>query len=133
YGRELLHIEQRRRSSSVDSFVVAGESGAGDHSEPAALRPVTDFFAGNRPAGPSLAARWSFEPALRTAQSAATAGTARKRVFAAGLESGSFSAFLQPALRPGAVIEIQETPTGRPDGPVWIEGVRHKIDARGAR
>jgi hypothetical protein len=133
YGRELLAIEQRRTNTPVASFVVAGEAGAGSHSDTGAMRPVTDFFAGNRPDGPSRSDRWSFEPALRTAHGAATAGAARKRSVSAALERGVFTAFLQPALRPGTVAEIQESPAGLPGGPVWIGGVHHEIGPRGAR
>jgi hypothetical protein len=133
YGRELLELEQRRVSAPVESFVAAGESGVGSHTDPAALRPVTDFFGGNRPDGPSFTHRWRFEPALRTAQSAATAGAALKRSYLAAAGRGVFKAFLQPHLRPGMVVEIQESPSGLPGGPVWIGGVRHQIGCGGAR
>lgn len=127
YGRELFETGQSKFASSIDDFVVAGEGGAGDASSADALRPSADTFAGNRPDGPGSGSLWSFEPALRTAQSAATAGAARKRLYGARRERGTFDAFLQPSLRPGTVFEIQELPGGMTAGPFWVEGVRHHV------
>ena len=133
YGRELLAIEQAEEAAPVEAFVVAGESGAGDTGAPEALRPTTDFFAGSRPAGPNATRRWRYEPALRTAQAAGTAGAARDRTYRAGRRHGTFTAFLQPELRPGAVFEIQELPEGMQQGPHWVYHVRHRLDRAGAR
>src|SRR5207244_5585103 len=51
YGREVLGLAQTDRAADVDAFTVAGEAGAGSTGAPEALRPVADFFAGNRPGG----------------------------------------------------------------------------------
>jgi hypothetical protein len=127
YGRELVSLDQSRLFSSVDSFVVTGESGAGSTSSPDALRPTTDFFAGNRPDGPSAGNIWQWEPALRTAQAAGTAGAARMRLYKSARQQGTLEAFLQPQLRPGTVFEIQELPDPLLKGPFWIAGVTHRL------
>lgn len=127
YGREILSWQTDRKSSIVQAFTVAGEAGAGDASAPEVLRPTTDFFAGNRPDGPGPDQRWRFEPALRTVQAAGTAGAARQRCYASGRESGSFQAFLQPQLRCGTVIEIQDLPQEWTGGPIWVAGLEHRL------
>jgi hypothetical protein len=127
YGRELLGLDQSRFFSSINSFVVAGESAAGSTDSPDALRPTTDFFAGNRPDGPSAGNIWRFEPALRTAQAAGTAGAARSRLYKSGRQGGTLEAFLQPKLRPGTVFEIQELPEPLLKGPFWIRDVTHRL------
>jgi hypothetical protein len=132
FGRELLSFEHRMLPSVLESFVAAGEGGAGDTSAPEVFRPTTDFFAGNRPDGPSSSHRWSWEPALRTAQAAATAGAARMRVYNATRERGRLTAFLQPDVRPGTILEVQDLPDGLPRGPFWVHRVRHWIGPHGA-
>jgi hypothetical protein len=131
YGRDLLSIDADQKHSAVDSWVVAGEGGAGATSAPEATRPTTDFFAGNRPDGPALAKRWRFEPALRTVQSAATAGAALQRAYSTSRASGRMQVFLQPQLRCGTVIEVQDLPSGLPGGPLWIAHVEHVLGDRG--
>lgn len=127
YGRELLELHQGEIASSIDSFVVAGESGAGSHSAPESLRPTTDFFAGNRPEGPASKKRWFSLPALRTAKGAGTAGAALQRMYKTSRKAGTFEAFLQPNLRPGTVFEIQELPAGLQKGPFWLSRVNHVL------
>lgn len=127
YGREILTLDQSQLFSSVDSFVVAGESGAGDTSSPDALRPTTDFYAGNRPDGPAVGSIWRWEPALRTAKAAGTAGSALTRLYRSGRQPGTLEAFLQPQLRPGTVFEIQELPDPLVKGPFWITSVTHRL------
>ena len=133
YGRELLSFEVDSREEVYKSFVVAGEAGAGAVDSPDALRPTTDFFAGNRPDGPSARSRWSWEPALRTVPAAATAGAALQRAYRSSLERGRFEAFLLPRLRPGLVIEVQDLPEGMARGPHWLYSVRHQVGPDGAR
>jgi hypothetical protein len=132
FGRELLRLRQGETASAVESFVVAGEGGAGATSAPEALRPSTDFFAGNRPDGPGAKSRWHFEPALRTAQAAGTAGAARQRLYAAGRSRGEFEAFLQPDLRVGTVFEVQGLPEGLAQGPFWAGRVCHRLAPDGS-
>lgn len=132
YGREVLMLEGTGRVAPIQSFTVAGESGAGSAAGPEARRPSTDFFNGNRPQGPSGTARWEWQPALRTVSSAAAAGAARARAYGAFRETGKVTTILQPALRPGVVIEIQDAPPGLPRGPVWIWRARHLVSGDGA-
>jgi hypothetical protein len=132
HGREFLRLARTQSKAALETFVVAGESGAGSVSSPEAHRPITDFFAGNRPDDPSPTVVWSWEPALRTVSAAAAAGAARKRAYAAKSDRGAFSAFLQPRLRPGVILELKELPKGLTDGPVWIHSVRHTISDEGA-
>jgi hypothetical protein len=132
FGREVLALDDATVRSTVTSWVVAGEGGAGTTAAPAALRPVTDFFAGQRPDGPSLDSRWRFAPALRTPRGAATAGAALARSYRSSRERGRLSAFLQPDLRPGTIIEVHDLPDGLPGGPLWLHHVRHRLDGTGA-
>jgi hypothetical protein len=132
FGRELVALDDEELDTTIESFVVAGEAGAGDTSAPEALRPVTDFFAGNRPDGPSATAVWRFEPALRTASAARTASASLERLYASGRRRMSLEARLLPALRPGTVLEIQDLPPGVGGGPSWAEAVEHRVSPAGA-
>jgi len=133
YGREILNAWQWKLTSRTKSFVVAGESGAGDTSSNDALRPTTDFFGGNRPDGPSPTSRWSSEPALRTTNAAGTAGSALQRAYDSSRETGRMDAFLQPDLRPGTILQIQDLPNDLPSGPLWLYRVEHWVAPEGAR
>ena len=126
-GREILRIAQDTLAAPIERFVVAGEAGAGESSAPEALRPVTDFFAGSRPNGPSASTVWRFEPALRTAAAAATAGAALDRAYKADRGGGTLDAWLLTAMRPGTVFEIQDLPDGLDGGPFWAYQVRHRV------
>jgi hypothetical protein len=132
YGREILSLTGAGRAAPVEAFTVAGESGAGSASAPDARRLSTDFYNGNRPQGPSVTARWEWQPALRTVSAAAAAGTARTRAYTSYRQTGRLTAILQPTLRPGVVIEIQDAPSGLPAGPMWITRVQHSLSADGA-
>ncbi|MDB6062020.1 MAG: hypothetical protein JWM78_2123 [Verrucomicrobiaceae bacterium] len=127
YGREIISLHANKRSVAIDSFVVAGEAGAGDTGSADVLRPSTDFFGGNRPDGPARGKRWQFQPALRTAKSAATAGAALQRQYTSSLDAGYFRAFLQPQLRCGSVVDIQQLPDGLLAGPIWLTRVEHEL------
>jgi len=132
YGRDVLEFERGETLASIEGFVVAGESGAGSTSAPEALRSTTDFFAGNRPAGPSREQVWRWEPALRTAQAAQRASAALALRYQARRRAGRMKTLLGPALRPGTVVEIQELPEALALGPVWLESVRHRLSRDGA-
>ena len=132
YGREVLALEQTSRAAPIEAFTVAGEAGAGSTSAPEALRPTSDFFGGNRPDGPDATHRWRFEPALRTADAAGSAGGATGWFYQASRRLGTLTAFLQPTLRPGSVIEIAELPDPLGTGPFWLDRVRHRLGPAGA-
>jgi hypothetical protein len=131
YGREVLDFSFESHDGYVDSFTVNGEGGAGEASAPEAMRPTTDFFAGSRPEGPSERHRWSSVPALRTVPAAATAAAAQQRLYESRRDRGHLEAFLQPDMRPGGVIEIQDLPGGLGSGPFWISRVEHTLGPRG--
>jgi hypothetical protein len=132
FGREPITLTQTRRAAPVAAFVVAGEGGGSSPDPAEALRPSTDFFAGDRPDGPSPDSRWSFEPALRTAEGANTAGAARLRTYQSSRHRTALDAWLLPALRPGTVVSFEEVPDGLARGPFWVERVRHRVSASGA-
>lgn len=129
YGREITAFAADTLSDP-DTTTVAGESGAGSSDSPDALRLSADPFAGNRPEGPSLGHAWFWEPALRNAADAATAGAARQRMLRSVQKGGTLSAFLQPKLRPGVVIELADLPNDLPKGPYWLSRVRHMLSQR---
>lgn len=131
HGRDILSRQDHRRGAA-DSETVAGESGAGSVSAPEALRPTTDFFAGNRPAGPGAGQRWRFEPALRTTQAAATAGAALTAARANARAGGTLLALLHPELRPGTAFEIQEAPDRFGAGICLATAVVHSLARSGA-
>ncbi len=133
YGRELLAIGNTEFARPVESFTVVGESGADDAGSDDAFRLSTDFFKGNAPDAPSLTSRWRAEPALRTAEGAARAGAATQRLYKSGGQRGAFEAFLQPELRPGTIVQIQDLPSGLPGGPLWLHSIHHRLRADGAR
>lgn len=130
-GRDILSHQDHRRGAA-DGATVAGESGAGSVSAPEALRPTTDFFAGNRPAGPGAGQRWRFEPALRTAQAAATASAALNAAHANARAGGSLLALLHPELRPGTAFEIQDAPDRFGAGICLATAVIHSLARTGA-
>lgn len=132
WGREILDLDSHQRAAPWESFTVAGEGGAGDAAAPEVFRPSTDFFAGSRPDGPAPGHCWSSEPALRTVTVAATAAAARQRAYQASRSAGRFDAFLQPDLRPGTVLEIQDAPEGLVPVPIWLTWVQHRLGPAGA-
>ena len=105
--------DARRRHRLVRRSPARAASG--DASSPDALRPTVDFFAGSRPDGPSTAARWRSEPALRTAQRRGRGRRARCSArYGREPRARPLHAFLQPKLRPGTVVEMQRCPTAYP-------------------
>jgi hypothetical protein len=132
YGREVLALEGLEIAAPVERFVVAGEAAAGDAGQAESLRPTRDFFGGSRPDGPSRTAVWTWEPALRTAASAGTAGASLTRLYASSRNRAELRAWLTPQLRPGKVLEVQDVPEGLPAGPYWLDRVAHSISPRGA-
>jgi hypothetical protein len=132
HDREVLGIVQRLVSDPIAAHVVAGEAGASATSPPEAARPTSDFFAGERPKGPGADSRWTYEPVLRTPDSAAVAGAARARLAAAVRRRTDLRTWLVPGLRPGAVVRLDELPEGLTAGPHWVQRVVHRVGPGGA-
>jgi hypothetical protein len=128
-GREVLRFEANQAAAPLQGFVVAGEAGAGSASAPEAQRPTTDFFGGSRPPGPSAEQVWRWEPALRTAAAARTAGAALDRRYDATRKGATIQTLLAPALRPGTVLEVQDLPDGMDGGALWADRVTHRLSA----
>ena len=131
HDREVLRISQRTVAGAT-TYVVAGEAGAGSAAPPDAARPTSDFFAGDRPDGPGVGTRWSFEPALRTPDAAAVAGAPRGRTAGSLRHRTTLDAWLVPALRPGTVVRLDELPDGLAAGPRWVDRVVHRVGPGGA-
>lgn len=131
YGREIVSLRQRRVTTSVRSYVVAGEAGASNPAPPEASRPSSDFFAGDRPEGPGPGSRWTFEPALRTPGSASIAAAAKLRSVTSTRLRTTLDAWLLPALRPGSVVRLDDLPDGV-GGVHWVERVTHHLGPAGA-
>jgi hypothetical protein len=133
YGRDVLVLERLDARRSVETFAVAGETGVGAADDADALRPATDFFAGNRPDGPGGGSAWTFEPALRTTGAARKAGDARASRYAAAGHRWRLDALLQPALRPGGIVEITHLPDGLTGGTFVVESVHHVVSSHDVR
>jgi hypothetical protein len=132
YGRDVFDFERGELDAPIRGFVVAGESGAGSAAAPEAARPTTDFFAGQRPTGPDRENLWQWQPALRTAQAAQRAGSARGQRYQSSRRPGRFAALIQPSLRPGSIVEVQELPDELNPGRVFLRSVRHRLSPREA-
>jgi hypothetical protein len=132
YGRELLDAEVFEVVPDETELAIVGE-GAGAATSPKGRQVVVDFFKGSAPA-PGPDARLRASPELRTvddAQSAAAAWTARR---AAAESPVRFTAWLLPALAPGARVEIQDAPAHLGLSECRVEQVVHTVEAaRGAR
>jgi hypothetical protein len=127
YGRDVLVLTRVNERRPVDEHVVAGESGVGGPDDPDALRPTTDFFAGRRPDGPGPATSWAFAPALRTAGAARALSEHRAARYQSSGRRWRVDALLQPALRPGAALEVQGLPDGLAGGTLVVEASRHRL------
>jgi hypothetical protein len=132
YGREIVSLRQRRVAVPVRSQVVAGDPRASSPAPPEASRPTSDFFAGDRPAGPGPGSRWTFEPALRTPESASIASAARQRSATSTQLRTMLHAWLLPALRPGTVVRLDDFPDEVGGGLHWVERVTHRVGPAGS-
>jgi hypothetical protein len=127
YGRDVVALEALTATRPVETFVVAGESGVGASDDLDAMRPSTDFFGGDRPDGPGPAARWVFEPALRTTDAARDAREAWAKRYLSEASIWRLTVLLRPALRPGLVLEVADLPDRFAGSKFVVERVRHQI------
>ena len=131
YGRELLAYETSVHPTPTQR-VVLGNGVAGSVDAPDALLPSFERLPGNA-AGPGKSARWISGSRFRTPD-AATAATSAANLWA-GMQTGQVFAtcFLQPDIRPGHVLEVQQAPAGASGGPWLVTRVEHVMDMqRGA-
>lgn len=126
YGREILSYQEISGAAPVAQQLTIGNGPAGSVDAPNALHPSFDRLPGSA-ASPGPSARWRSVPALRTA-SAASKGSEAATTSAAAASAGvRCRCFLLPALRPGAVVEIQSLPDGLSGGPWLVTRVRHRL------
>lgn len=124
YGRDLTDLTHRTRSDGALEMRVVGESAAGSTSASEALRPVINVLDGTQPTADR---RIIFRPALRTADAAGRASAGGTRAIQATAQRMDLAFWLQPHLRPGQKLELQELPDSLTTGIGWIETVRHRI------
>jgi hypothetical protein len=126
WGRELTDYRVREWTGPGASPVAVGFGDAGSTSDPAVLRPGTDPLSVGAP-DPGADAEWIPTPVLRvpSAVQAATRGLGDRQ--ASGATRVEASGFLLPTLRPGAVVEVHDTPGGLDAGPWLLTGVTHRL------
>ena len=128
YGRELLQYETSTCPTPVQHiWMGTGISGSVD--APEVLQPSFDRLPGSAPA-PGRSARWMPASRFRTPDAATAATNAWNQW--EGMHTGQVYAicFLQPDIRPGFVLEIQEAPGGASGGPWLVTRVEHVLDMR---
>ncbi|MBK9745259.1 MAG: hypothetical protein IPO91_00630 [Chloroflexi bacterium] len=126
WGRELIDYEVRELPSTSAKRLRVGFGTAGSESAPEALRPSVDPLPADSPT-PGMDAIWMAAPALRVPKAAATASAAADAFAAAEGKRVRARCYLQPQLRPGMVIEVQDTPDGLSGGPWIITRVTHRL------
>jgi hypothetical protein len=117
YGRELTAYEVSECPPPVARRIAIGAGPAGSAEAQNALRPSAKGL----PDG----------AALRTPGAASDASAALDAAAAAGATRLRARGFLLPALRPGAVIEIQDVPEPASGGPWLLLRVRHELPGSG--
>jgi len=130
HGRELVAVEVDDRPGPQATPVPVGFGPAGTPSAPGALRHTADALPAGAPAaGPSavrLPSAVLRTPGVATAAGLAAAG--RQSALARRLRG---RAFLLPALRPGAVLEVQDLPDRLAEGGPWlVTSVVHRLQPR---
>lgn len=142
YGREFTRYTRTRLPQATRRQVLVGNGPAGSAQAPDALVHSRQALPGDAPA-PGRDALWRPRSVLRTPDAALAAGAAADKRSAARAERWRAEAFLLPALRPGAVLQVQGLPErlasgsltdGDNDGNWLITRVEHCLDAeRGGR
>ncbi len=126
WGRELIDYEVRELPVSSAKRLRIGFGTAGSESAPDALRPSVDPLPADASA-PGTDAIWVAAPALRVPKAAATASAAADAFAAAAGKRVRARCYVQPQLRPGTVIEVQDMPDGLSGGPWIITRVTHRL------
>jgi hypothetical protein len=129
YGRDLTSYHVSERAAPAARLLAVGAGPAGSPDAPDALRPSTTALSGNGP-DPGQDAVWRPEPVLRTPAGADTASAAAQSFATAWARRLFARCVLQPALRPGAVLDVQDLP-GQPAGPWLLTRVTHSFTPPG--
>lgn len=127
HGRELLELEVSELPDPTLRRVLAGAGPAGSASAPDALREDTEALPSGSP-DPGADALWTPTPVLRTPGAAAAASQAAEDLAASGARTVHARCTLQPKLRPGLVVELQEVPGELGAGPWVLTSVVHRLD-----
>jgi hypothetical protein len=129
FGRELVEYEVRDEPPPDLRRVAVGSGTAGSPEAPDALRPSLDPLTAGAP-DPGPGAVWRPTPVLRTPGAVSTSSGALEAGAAAGGSRIRATCFLLPALRPGAVVRVQDLPDGLSGGPWLVTRVSHRLDPR---
>ena len=126
YGREIMSYTSGEFATANPQRFAIGFGPAGSASAPDALRPSLDFLPASAPDGGVDIIRFP-TPLLRTPTAASDVSTALQAANAARGQRLRAHCFLLPALRPGAVIEVQSLPDGLSGGPWLLTRVSHEL------
>ncbi len=130
HSRELTAYEVSDWKPPAGEVVAVGSGPAGSADAPDALRPTADRLPSNAPA-PGAGAAWEAHAVLRTPGATSDASAALTAEASAGATRLRARGFLLAALRPGAVVEVQDLPEPFSGGPWAIERVRHELPGDG--
>ncbi len=129
YGRELVDLRVSVERPDPDVAVV-GAGAAATAGDPRALQPAAGALSGDaRSAAVDMV--WRPIPALRTPASRQAAGRELQARRSARVRRLLAVCWLQPQLRPGMLIEIQDLPRGFAGGPWLLTAVSHQLDRAG--
>lgn len=126
YGREIISYQEISGAAPVAQQLAIGNGPAGSVSAPNALHPSFERLPGSAGA-PGPSARWRSVPAIRTASEASRGSESLTQAAAAASAGVRATCFLLPAIRPGAIVEIQSLPDGLGGGPWLVTRVRHRL------
>lgn len=129
YDREFVHYRTEQDLPPVAAVTVGGGP-AGAVAAPDALAHSVDALTGGE-ADPAPDRRWAPHAVLRTPAAVDTATRAANTTAAASAWRLTARCWLQPALRPGAVLEVQEVPASVSGGPWLVTAVHHRASPSG--
>ncbi|HEY0809113.1 MAG TPA: hypothetical protein VGD49_03085 [Longimicrobiales bacterium] len=125
YGREFIEYNVTE-SVAPSQRVTVGFGPAGSTDAPDALKHTVTGLPEDAPAGGPGVLREAIA-VLRTPSAAKDASEARSKASSANATRFYARCFLQPALRPGMVVEVQDLPEGLNGGAWLLDRVRHTI------
>jgi len=126
YGREVISYEVRESAAPQARRVMAGFGPAGSPEMPDALRHSLAALPGGSPAA-GASAFWRAVPILKSPSAAQSASAAADSAAATATKLVRARCIMLPALRPGSVVEVKETPGGVSGGPWLVTRVTHRL------